>query len=89
MIDMAKYRKKPLEVDAEQFFPDGKSPLPFSEHGACCFDGKRWYVKTAGAKAQIFPGDWIIAEFDNQGFYPCRPDIFEATYEPVRAGEEL
>ena len=30
------------------------------------------------------PGDWIITEMiDGSGFYPCKPDIFEATYEPV------
>jgi hypothetical protein len=28
-------------------------------------------------------GDWIIPEPDGIHFYPCKPDIFEATYEPV------
>lgn len=28
-------------------------------------------------------GDYIIPEPDGVHFYPCRPDIFEATYEPV------
>lgn len=28
------------------------------------------------------PGDWIIRGVRNE-FYPCKPDIFAATYEPV------
>lgn len=28
------------------------------------------------------PGDWIIQGVQGE-FYPCKPDIFEATYEPV------
>ena len=28
------------------------------------------------------PGDWIIRGVKGE-FYPCKPDIFEATYEPV------
>jgi len=29
-----------------------------------------------------FPGDWII-RMANGALYPCKPDIFAATYEPV------
>lgn len=28
------------------------------------------------------PGDWIITGVKGEQ-YPCKPDIFEATYEPV------
>jgi hypothetical protein len=28
------------------------------------------------------PGDWIIKGVKGE-FYPCKPDIFEATYEPA------
>lgn len=31
------------------------------------------------------PGDWIIRGVKNE-FYPCKPDVFAVTYEPV--GEE-
>ena len=34
-------------------------------------------------RATITSGDWIIAEPDSEHFYPCKPDIFAATYEPV------
>ena len=70
-------------VEAEQFYSD-KVPLPFRDRGACCLDGDRWYVVTAhGQETEIDDGDWIIAEPDNRGFYPCKPDIFEQTYEQV------
>jgi hypothetical protein len=32
------------------------------------------------------PGDWIIRGVQGE-FYPCKPDIFEATYEPVEAAQ--
>lgn len=28
-------------------------------------------------------GDWIIPEPDGKHYYPCKPDIFEATYDKV------
>ena len=34
-------------------------------------------------RCDIVFGDWIIPEPDGIHFYPCKPDIFQATYEPV------
>lgn len=80
---MAKYRKKPVVIEAEQFLPQER-PLPFASSGACCLDGDRWYVTTThGQKTFIVPGDWIIPEPNGNGFYPCKDDIFQAAYEPV------
>ena len=79
---MPQFRKKPVVIEAEQFFAD--KPLPFEDRGACMFDGSVWYVITAhGQETPIVDGDWIIPEPDNRGFYPCKPDIFTATYDPV------
>lgn len=81
---MANYRKKPVVVDAEQFF-EHVSPLPFNPKCVCCLDGDRWYVVTIhGQDATIVDGDWIILEPDGEHAYPCKPDIFEATYEIVQ-----
>ena len=78
-----KFRKKPVIVEAEQFHL-GELPLPFPNEAACCFDGEHWYVVTThGQWTKIVDGDWIIREPDNRGFYPCKPDIFAATYEAV------
>lgn len=38
-----------------------------------------------GQKVSLEVGDWILPEPDGVHFYPCKPDIFAATYEP--AGE--
>lgn len=75
-----KYRKKPVVIEAQQFRPD--RPLPFKDAGVCCFDGDYWYVETLEGPLRISAMDWIIKGIKGE-FYPCKPDIFEATYEPV------
>ena len=50
--------------------------------------GKDWHIKTledgpnGEAKHIASVGDWIIKGIKGE-FYPCKPDIFEATYERV------
>ena len=79
---MPQFRSKPTIIEAEQFFE--KTPLPFAEQRACCYENGEWYVTTAhGQKTIIVPGDWIVPEPDGRGFYPIKPDIFERKYEPV------
>ena len=73
-----KYRKKPVVIEAEQFH--ASQPLPFSREGVCCFDSKRWYVDTLEGPLNISEGDWIIRGVKGE-YYPCKPDIFAATYE--------
>lgn len=38
---------------------------------------------THGETAVVRHGDWIVPDSKPGTFYPCKPDIFEATYEPV------
>jgi len=62
-------------------FPDedvpGVHPGVLGEYGP--------YVETAhGQRAFLAPGDWVIAEPDGRG-YPCKPDIFQASYEPAES----
>lgn len=38
---------------------------------------------TSGEKVIVRHGDWIIPDYKPGTFYPCKPDLFEATYEPV------
>jgi|JI9StandDraft_1071089.scaffolds.fasta_scaffold1156945_2 hypothetical protein len=42
------------------------------------------YIPTLEGEMRADPGDWIIKGVQGE-FYPCKPDIFEATYEPVGA----
>ena len=77
-----KYRKKPVVIEAEQFRPD--KPLPFNRRYApCCLHtAGYWYIDTLEGQMRICEGDWIIRGVNGE-FYPCKPDIFEATYEEV------
>ena len=87
------YRKKPVVVRAWKF--DGTTDsLPPMNHTA----HKLWYREHDRVNDQHFPptvvvrtlegdmtaqvGDYII-EGVNGELYPCKPDIFEATYELV------
>lgn len=79
---MDKYRKKPVIVDAEQWFP-GKQVEGVNEP----VEGElpRHFVKTAHNQiVYLEPGDWVIREPDGRGFYPCKPDIFDSTYEEAK-----
>ncbi len=77
---MAKYRKKPVVIEAEQFLL-GKE-LPFRNFGVCCLDNGRWYIDTLEGEMTISDGDFIIRGVKGE-FSPCKPDIFAATYEPA------
>jgi hypothetical protein len=77
------YRKKPVVVEAVQWFHDRPHPavkLTAPDRGSLT---PRGIVQTAGGKAIVEDGDWLITEPDGRGHYPCKPDIFAATYEPA------
>lgn len=89
---MPLFRKKPVVIQARLFDTadydealdvvrwcggravDDGCEIPTLEDGV---DGRAKHVAS--------PGDWIIRGVQGE-FYPCKPDIFEATYEPVGAG---
>ena len=78
---MAKFRKKPVVVEAEPFLPD-TDPLPFQRYGVCCFAEGRWFIRTLEGEMDLTDGDMVIRGVKGE-FYPCKPDIFAATYEPA------
>lgn len=41
-----------------------------------------YYVETLEGYLKVSPGDWIITGINGEK-YPCKPDIFEKTYEKV------
>ncbi len=45
-------------------------------------DGKTLVVSTLEGDHIVSPGDWIIRGVKNE-IYPCKPDIFAMTYDPV------
>ena len=82
-----KYRKKPVVIEAIQFnniteptvyerieeWSDGKVKRAYTE----------MYIDTLEGRMQVESGDWVIKGIKGE-FYPCKPDIFEATYEAVK-----
>lgn len=50
----------------------------FDNWGRCDF----WEIETLEGTMQARPGDYIIRGVQGE-FYPCKPDIFAATYEEV------
>lgn len=78
-----KYRKKPVEIDAELYSKNGKHPLD----GVCYLQHSDIYsephVHTLESTSYgLQEGDWVIKGVKGE-YYPCKPDIFELTYEPV------
>jgi hypothetical protein len=94
---MVKYRKKPIVVEAE-VYREGledyfKYHIPmfgtFTKEE--CIEagftpdfekGKIPFIKTLEGEHVVSPGDYIITGIKGER-YPCKPDIFEATYEKV------
>ncbi len=93
---MAKFRKKPVVVEAIQFTEDFFWKC--REEGATLFGKFTPYGHYHTERREIFNayimiptlegemradlGDWIIRGVKGE-FYPCKPDIFEKSYEPV------
>jgi hypothetical protein len=81
-----KFRKKPVVIEAVQWNGFGKIPVikgikeldPYNEQGK---QGMGW-ISTIEGGHEVTPGDWIITGIKGER-YPCKPDIFEATYEPA------
>ena len=73
-----KFRKKPVVIEATQWFKVGDHPAVKTDF---LFEGKP-YIHTLEGPHLVTPGDWIITGVKGE-HYPCKPDIFEATYEAV------
>jgi hypothetical protein len=119
-----KFKKKPVVIDASQWFKNGDHPMDYSNDvvgyeggelrtwtGEEC-KANEWqgqivrYYRTPDMDGQVAckhcgdimhnhgwidtlegghivcPGDWIITGVKGE-HYPCKPDIFAATYEPA------
>lgn len=82
-----KYRKKPVVIEAEQFFPGQPWPAGVM-NSTSSTTGYRIHTLEGGKEGQeVTPGDFIITGVQGEK-YPCKPDIFAATYEPVPDGPE-
>lgn len=81
---MAKYRKRPVVIEAVQF--TGVPVRGVCERAECYLntsDVPHVHTVHGNQRINVKIGDWIIPEPDGVHFYPVKPDIFEATYEPA------
>lgn len=89
---MGLYVSKPNTVEAVQWTGDNWKQLKHDlwqgkTIGAARFAGERpdleLWVEKSLAWCLLAVGDWIVREADGIGFYPCKPEVFEAKYEPL------
>lgn len=94
---MARYRKKPVVVEAAQWHAHGDHPAvkpitrellartPVWVQDDVADLEQPWaygLIPTLEGAHLVRPGDWIITGVQGE-HYPCKPDIFAATYEEV------
>jgi len=91
---MSKYRKKPVVIEAVQWTGDADVVQEMTGMTELIASGKllfNFIIDDARGQVEIetpegtmiaSPGDWIIRGIKGE-FYPCKPDVFGATYEPT------
>lgn len=89
---MSTFRKKPVEVEAVQWRGPQDCEEVFAFLGWTHLDDDgvghdEIIIPTLEGTMTVSPGDWVIRGVQGE-FYPCKPDIFEATYEPAHAEQE-
>jgi hypothetical protein len=85
-----KFRKKPVVIEAVRFEGAGDVNRIVNWLGQQKANVTGWLfhdtdisIPTLEGTMKATPGDWIIRGVKGE-FYPCKPDIFEATYEAVQ-----
>jgi hypothetical protein len=95
---MAQFRKRPIVIEAVQYQPggtiDGVIVFADDETRVPCYwtdehgyrypakEGVDAFILTLEGPLHVSPGDWVITGIKGER-YACKPDVFEATYEPV------
>ena len=96
---MEKYRKKPVVIEAERWYEVKTlrvgeywlhvgyyRHLDVAGNTKCRYCGRTMHdhgwIDTLEGGHVVCPDDWIIQGIQGE-FYPCKPDIFEKTYEKV------
>lgn len=82
-----KYRKKPVVIEAVQYDGTVQEIVDFVGIRETEMDEQnRLYIKTLEGDMLVSHGDYVIKGIQGE-FYPCKPDIFEATYEDASKGD--
>jgi hypothetical protein len=91
-----KYRKKPVEIEAQQYInatngteiiqriidAGGSASLHCVDPDSPDHGGHTIMIRTLEGDMHAAFGDWVIRGVQGE-FYPCKPDIFAATYDAV------
>ena len=78
-----KFRKKPVVIDAIQFTLRNMDEVEEFVGGDIGKDREgNTVIATLEGAMKVSLNDWIIKGVKGE-FYPCKPDIFAMTYEPV------
>lgn len=96
---MTQFRKRPIEIEAVQWTGSNAAELDHfaASHFTVLDEQERTHCDDPDATAQIFDvlhstwvpmqtNDWALRGIQGE-FYPCRADVFEATYERVEHDE--
>lgn len=86
---MPKFRKRPVVVEAEQFhvwnddLPSGvRKKILGGNPDTISGQRVEFVIDTLEGEMKVSNGDWVITGIHGEK-YPCKPDIFEKTYEPA------
>ena len=93
---MAKFRKKPVVIEAVRWNAETKNfdevmnfmqdfhgnKLNYENAEELAYKSKELHIRTLEGVMTASNLDWIIKGVNGE-FYPCKPDIFEKTYEAV------
>ncbi len=81
---MTQYRKKPVVIEAVQFDGTNYAEIDVLVGKPTNWDGNPdWFlIQTLEGEMTARVGDWIIKGVQGE-LYPCKPDIFEQTYDEV------
>jgi hypothetical protein len=86
-----KYRKKPVVIEALQWTGENvnevlefvnRADIRITNHMRDGEMKSEIHIHTLEGPMHASQGDWIIKGVRGE-FYPCKPDIFEETYEPA------
>ena len=88
--NVVRYRKRPVTIEAFQWTGDHDQIddpvwiVKAMREGTVWYDveSKTLRIETLEGEMVASAGDWIIQGVKGE-LYPCKPDIFELTYEPV------
>ncbi len=80
-----KYRKKPVVIEAVQWNGNNVDEVMSFIKNVPAYNVEFGTINISTLEGTMAAsmGDWIIKEVKGE-FYPCKPDIFDSTYEKVK-----